>query len=167
MLTPTTTSGTQLYMIGDYVTWGWNYTDLLGTPTAIDVLVSCSTATETWTLTQNMTFETLGSFTWDTGAYQQTAVASPLLTEMYTLIIYDADSSISATADPGYLGTYDGFTFGLYTNKPYTPLADWVCVTCSAASSDLDRHALGAVLAMSVITVLSFTWFVTGFGLFV
>jgi hypothetical protein len=166
MITPAITQGTQLYKIGDYVTWGWNYTNVLGTPTAIDVLVSCSKASATWTLTQNMTWETLGSYTWDTGAYQSTAVASPLLVEQYTLIIYDADGGMSATPEAGYLSPYSGFVFGLYTPQPYTPLGEWQCATCSAAISDMEKRALGAVVAMSVVTVLSFTWFVTGFGAF-
>jgi hypothetical protein len=162
MVTPAITMGSQLYKIGDYVTWGWNYTNLQGPPTAIDVLVSCSKASNTWTLTQNMTFATEASYTWDTNAYQQTAIQSPLLTEEYTLLIYDAESSVSATAEAGYLAPYSGFRFGLYVPKPYTPLGEWKCVTCSAGVSDMDRRALGAALIMSVVTVLSFTWFVTG-----
>lgn len=163
MLTPAPTAqGVNLYKIGDHVTWGWNYTNLQAPPTAIDILVSCSTASETWTLTTNMTFETQGSFTWDT-EQQATAVQSPLLVEEYTLIIYDAASSISATPVAGYLGTFEGFTFGMYTPQPYTPLSSWNCATCSAALSETERRALGFALSMSVITVLTFTWFVTGF----
>lgn len=166
MVTPATTANLELYKIGDFVTWVWNYTSLQATPTAVDVLASCSFATRTFTLTQNMTFETLGSYTWDTGAYQSSNVASPLLTEEYTLIIYDADSSVSATAEAGYLDTYDGFTFGMYAPQSYTPLADgWTCATCSGALSDTERRAIGFVLTMSIITVFSFTWFVTGMHL--
>ncbi|KIH93690.1 hypothetical protein SPBR_04360 [Sporothrix brasiliensis 5110] len=163
MVTPATTANFQLYKIGDFVTWAWNYTGLQATPTAIDVLASCSFATRTFTLTQNMTFQTLGSYTWDTGAYQSSNVASPLLTEQYTLIIYDAESSVSATAEAGYLDTYDGFTFGMYAPQSYTPLSEgWMCATCSGALSDTERRALGFALTMSIITVVSFTWFVTG-----
>jgi hypothetical protein len=164
MITPATTTGTALYRIGETITWVWNYTSIQGTPTAVDVLVSCSAATETWTLTQNMSYEATGTYTWDTNAYAETAVQSPLLTEEYTLVIFDADSSVSATAEPGYLSVYNGFTFGMYTNRPYKDLGDWKCVTCSAANSDLDRKALRFVVGMAVITVLSFTWFVAGFG---
>ncbi|KAK0711567.1 hypothetical protein B0H67DRAFT_555527 [Lasiosphaeris hirsuta] len=164
MKTPSITQGTQMYKIGDFVTWGWNYTNLQGTPTAVDVLVSCSKATQTWTLTQNMTFATAGSFTWDTGAYQETAIASPLLVEQYTLLIHDSDGPITATPEPGYLSPFSGFLFGLYTPRPYTPLGEWKCVTCSAGVSDMERRALGGAVAMSVLTVLSFTWFVGGIG---
>lgn len=163
MLEPKTTSGvTKLYKLGDTVTWSWNYTSLLGTPTAVDVLVSCSTATETWTLTQNMTFEPTGAYTWDTKNYTDANKATPFPVAMYTLIVYDADSSISATAEAGYLSVYSGFQFGLYTGQPYQDLGEWQCATCSAGNGDLDRKALGFVFTMSIITVLSFTWFVTG-----
>ncbi len=166
MITPAATAAMQLYKIGDFVTWGWNYTNLQATPTAIDLLASCSFASRTFTLTQNMTFQTHGSYTWDTGAFQSDNVASPLLTEEYTLILYDAESSVSATAEAGYLGTFEGFTFGLYATQSYTPLADgWTCATCSGAMSDMEKRAVGFALTMSIITVLSFTWFVTGMRL--
>ncbi|EFW98421.1 hypothetical protein CMQ_4273 [Grosmannia clavigera kw1407] len=167
LLTPTTVTGaTQLYKIGDYVTWVWNYTSLQVTPTALDVLVSCSFATSTYTLTQNMTFETLGSYTWDTAAYETDHVNAQLLTQEYTLIIYDADSKMTAAAEAGYLDTYDSFTFGMYAAQSYTGLADgWTCATCSGAVSDMEKRALGFALTMSMVTVLSFTWFVTGMRL--
>ncbi|KAI1762533.1 hypothetical protein GGR53DRAFT_521651 [Hypoxylon sp. FL1150] len=164
MITPATTAGTTLYRIGDStpITWVWNYTSLQGTPTAIDVMVSCSTASETWTLTQNMTFEPTATFTWDTQNYTESAVANPLVVAMYTLLIMDADSSVSATAEPGYLALYDGFQFGMYTARPYEDLGEWKCATCSGALGNGERQALGLVISMSLITILSFTWYVTG-----
>jgi len=161
MLTPAATLGTQLYRIGDQVTWAWNYTNLQANPTAIDVLVSCPKATQTWTLTQNMTFQTLGSLTWDT-EQQATAAQSPLLTEEYVLVIYDADSSISAVPSAGYLGVYSQFSFGMYTPQPYSNLSDWNCATCTSAASSLDKRAVGLAMSMSLITLLSFTWFIAG-----
>lgn len=111
-----------------------------------------------------MTFNTKGAYMWDTGEYQATAVSDPLIVEQYTLIIVDADSSVSATAEAGYLAPYSGFKFGLYTARPYSDLDDWQCATCSAALGAMERRAVGAAVAMSVVTVLSFTWFVAGFG---
>lgn len=166
MITPATTDGTTLYRIGDPtpITWVWNYTSLQGTPSAIDVLVSCSTATATWTLTQNMTFEPTATFTWDTLKYSESAIASPLLVAQYTLIIYDSESSPDATAEAGYLAPFDGFQFGMYTSRPYQDLGEWKCATCSGALGAADRQALGFVVSMSIITILSFTWYVTGFA---
>ncbi|KAI0603296.1 hypothetical protein F4775DRAFT_22870 [Biscogniauxia sp. FL1348] len=166
MITPATTDGTTLYRIDNTVpiTWVWNYTSLQGTPSAIDVMISCSTVSATWTLTQNMTFEPTATFTWDSNAFQESNIASPLVVEQYTLLIIDSDSSVSATAEPGYLAAYNGFQFGMYTSRPYTALGEWKCATCSAASGDLDRKALGFAVTMSIITVMSFTWYVTGFA---
>jgi len=165
MITPSAAAGSQLYKIGDHITWGWNYTNVQGKPTAVDVLVSCKAATQTWTLTQNMTYATPGSYTWDTAAYQTKNVENPLPVESYTLIIKDSDTEITDTPEAGYLAPFAGFTFVLYTPQPYTPLASgWVCATCSGGVSDIDKRAFGAVVAMSVVTVFSFTWFVTGFG---
>jgi hypothetical protein len=123
--------------------------------------------TATWTLTQNMTFETPASFTWDTGEFQQTNAANPLLSAEYTLVIIDSDSSVTATAEAGYLAPFTGFRFGMYIPKQATPLSEWHCATCSAALGAMERRAVGVAAAMSVLTVLSFTWFVVGFGAFI
>ncbi|KAJ4425033.1 hypothetical protein N0V82_000315 [Gnomoniopsis sp. IMI 355080] len=166
---PVTTLTSALYKIGDYVTFKWNYTELTAKPTAVNVIASASTSSlgaSTWTLTSNMTFETEAAFTWDTAAFQTQALQDqkPLLVEMYTLYIYDAESAApTATAGYGSLTGNAALTFGLYTGQPYTPLASgWVCGTCSAALSSNERQALGLLFTMFGVTVLSFTWFVTG-----
>jgi hypothetical protein len=165
MLTPTQIAGsTPLYKIGNEIEWAWNYTSLLGTPTAVDVLVSCATASETWTLSSNMSFATSVNFTWDT-TKQRDDTEQPLLTELYTLIVKDSDAEISDSPEAGYLGAYSGFTFGLYAPQPYTPMADWKCIACDSAAPSLNSQALGLAVFMSLISVLSFTWFVTGLGL--
>jgi hypothetical protein len=155
-----------LYKISDYVTFAWNYTSLLGTPTAIDVLVSCSTASETWTLTGNMSFATSVKYVWDTKK-QANDVNSPLGVQTYTLIVKDSDASITQAPEAGYLGAYASYTFGMYTGQPYTAYPDWTCPgSCSNAASLLfDRQAVGLAVVTSIVTFLSFTWFVAGFGL--
>jgi len=165
MLTPNIMSGSQFYRIGDYVTFAWNYTSLLATPTAINVMATCTANEQLYTLAMNQTVSNAtGAVTWDTGSYQATALSDPLLTEVYTLIIYDAASSISAAAQAGYLAVYDQYAFGMYLGQAYTPLNEFQCATCSGALSDMERRALGMVFGMSIITVLSFTWFVGGLG---
>ncbi|KAI0428618.1 hypothetical protein F5Y09DRAFT_284429 [Xylaria sp. FL1042] len=162
---PPITAAETLYRIDntDPITWKWNYTSLQGKPSAIDVLISCSKATATWTLTQNMTFEPTATFTWDSNKFQQKQIGNQLPVEQYTLLVYDSDGSFTDTPEPGYLAPYAGFQFGLYTAKPYQNLSEWKCVTCSAAAGGpLDRQALSFALTMTVFTVLSFTWYVTG-----
>lgn len=164
MLTPATTAqATPLFKISDHVTFAWNYTGLQGTPTALDVLVSCSAAAETWTLTNNMTFDPEPTFIWDTKE-QANDVEKPLPVELYTLIIKDSDSSITGIADPGYLGAYSGLKFGLYTGQPYENYTEWV-KTYDSAGALMERQAIGFAITMSLVTIASFTWFVTGLGL--
>jgi len=165
MITPAVMSGPQYYKIGDFVTFAWNYTSLRASPNAVNVMATCTANQQMYTLAANQTLgNATGAVTWDTGAYQSTALGDPLLTETYTLIIYDADSDISAAPSAGYLGVYNQYTFGMYVPQAYTPLGEFKCATCSGALSDMERRALGMVVGMSVITVLSFTWFVGGLG---
>ncbi|RDA93342.1 hypothetical protein CP533_0322 [Ophiocordyceps camponoti-saundersi (nom. inval.)] len=166
MLTPQSNiQPTVLYRIRETVTWGWNYTSLLATPTAIDVMISCSVAAETWTLTRNMSFATSVLYVWDTNE-QADSVEKPLLTQMYTLIVKDSDADINAPPQPGYLGTVKNFfNFGLYAGQPYTPYSDWKCTGCSGAAALFDHQAVRLALIMSSLTVFSFTWFVAGLEL--
>lgn len=160
----TTVEATPLFKIGDNITLGWNYTGLVQTPTAVDVLISCSTASETWTLTSNMTFETDVSYTWNSND-QAENLETPLLTELYTLIIKNSDAEVSDTSEAGKLAADAQFTFGMYYGQSYTPYADWTCNGCSAASALFDPHVLQLALTMSVITFVTFTCFVTGWGI--
>ena len=122
MITPAAVAAaSQYFKIGDYVTLAWNYTSLSVTPSAIDVMASCSANDQLYTIALNQSVSPTGAVTWDTSGYQQTGTI-PLLTETYTLVIYDAAESISAVPKAGYLGTSDQFTFGMYIPQAYTSL---------------------------------------------
>jgi len=130
-------------------------------------MASCSANSHLYTVAANQSVaqNATGAVTWDTNAYQTGADSYRLLTASYALVIFDAASSISATAEPGYLAPYNQYQFGMYIPQPPTSLADFKCATCkSAALGDMERMALATMLGMSVITVLSFTWFVGGLG---
>jgi len=165
MITPAVIAGPQYFKIGDFVTFAWNYTSLSVTPTAIDVMASCALNNQLYPIALNQSVEATGAVTWDTGDYQASATI-PLLTETYTLVIYDANEDVSATAQAGYLAVQDQYTFGMYTPQPYTPLNEFRCATCSAALSLHERQALGLLLGTSIITILSFTFFAGGFSVF-
>ncbi|KAF2432697.1 hypothetical protein EJ08DRAFT_108695 [Tothia fuscella] len=162
--TPNPFSGSAFYKIGDYVTFGWNYTNLLATPTAINVVASCKKNQAIYTIAANQTFEESARVVWDTGKYQKTGVPQ-LLTEQYHLIIYDANSSIDSL-EYGHLSGGVGTVFGMYTPQPYTPWAEYTCPSCSAAMSQMERQTLGFLLGMMTVTSLSFTWFGNLAGLF-
>jgi hypothetical protein len=164
LISPPVISGPQYYKVGDNVTFIFSYTNVLTTPTTVDVLAAYQQQTFTMATNHKVANET-GTIIWDTGKHQATALAEPLLTAMYTLIIYDSASSVTRLAQPGYLATYEQYQFGLYTPQPSQPLPDFKCATCGAALSDMERMALTAVFGVGVITVLSFTWFVGGLAI--
>jgi hypothetical protein len=164
MLIPTA-GATTYYKIGDYVTFAWNYTSLLVTPSAVNVLATCTMNSATYTLTSNMSVEETGKVVWDTGKYQANATV-PLLTATYTLYVVDVDKDIGDTASPGHLGSQNGYLFGMYSPQPYTPLNEFNCATCNSALSDVERQALKFALGMVMITIASFTWFAGDFGVF-
>jgi len=116
MVTPNALAGDQLYKVGDYVTFAWNYTSLSVTPSAIDVLASCSANQATYTIAVNMSAQET-KIVWDTK--NTPSGQAPFLTEKYTLLIYDAESSVTAAPRPGYLGVFNQFSFGMYTPQPY------------------------------------------------
>lgn len=180
MLTPAAIAAPSYYKIGDKVTFGWNYTSLLVTPSAVDILVSCSANSALYTLLANASVGSTGSVTWDTSA-QETG-QNPLLTETYTLVIHDSQAAITAQPQAGYLATYNQFTFGMYLRQAYQPLpgmvvynhyfgitinqiTDFVCATCSGATN-LEQQTLKFMFGMCMVTVFSFTWFAGSFGLF-
>jgi hypothetical protein len=166
MVIPAVASGAQYYKVGDNVTFAYSLTSVLATPTAVDVYVSCSANQEIYTINKNQTMKlgnATNTITWDTSVYNTQAVQ--LLTESYTLIIFDAESSFSAAPEPGYLSPYET-TFGMYLPQAYTPLSEgFQCATCSGALSDMERKALGFMFGMGMITVLSFSWFMGGLNI--
>jgi hypothetical protein len=170
MLTPSAAAGSQYYKIGDWVTFVWDYTSLSGTPTAVNVMATCTQNSQLYTIAMKNAVPTQANATqtvlWDTAAYESGSegAAAPLVVATYTLIIYDSDTSISATADPGYMAAYSATYFGMYSPQPYTPLSSYNCATCSAAFGNIDLRAVGFMLAMVTITLTSFTWFIGGTG---
>lgn len=161
MLTPAATT-TTYYKIGEDVTFVWNYTSLLVTPTAIDVIAT--NAAGTWTLTSNASVKETGSLIWHTEDDATTNNGqNPLLTDSYTLVVFDAKAGVTAVPSPGYLSPYQNFVFGMYSPAARSDIPFVACVTCNGALSAMERQAVGFLLGMCAITVLSFTWFAGGF----
>ncbi|EEH20649.1 hypothetical protein PABG_02880 [Paracoccidioides brasiliensis Pb03] len=155
---PAITDGPTYIKIGTTATFKWNYTSLIITPSALIVAAFCSKNSHTYTISSNMTVDPTAEVSWDTSIYNTQDV--PLLTEKYTLLVYDMSKSPTDPPRPGLLTFFNQFSFGMYS-----PQTDSVCSTCNAAMSDMDRQALKFMFGMAMITVLSFTWFVTGIGL--
>ena len=121
LLTPAALAQTTYYKIGDSVSFVWNYTSLSVTPSNVDILVTCTANSATYTISSNASFASTGSVVWDT-APDETGTA-PLLTETYTLVIHDAAKDVTQVADAGHLGTFNQYAFGMYIRQNYTPRA--------------------------------------------
>ncbi|KAJ4382172.1 hypothetical protein N0V86_002503 [Didymella sp. IMI 355093] len=162
MVTPGALAGSQFYKVGDYVTFAWNYTSLSQTPSAIDILASCTANQATYTIAVNQSAEQT-SVVWDTKNTPSGQV--PFLTEKYTLLIYDAESSVSAAPRAGYLGVFNTFQFGMYTPQPYVPFNEFQCANCNGALSHFEKMTLKALLLTTGTTIGSLAYFTYTFGL--
>ncbi|KAF2712294.1 hypothetical protein K504DRAFT_464379 [Pleomassaria siparia CBS 279.74] len=165
MITPAAIAGAQYYKVGDWVTLAWNYTSLSITPSNIDIMATCTANQATYTLAVNQTVgKGAATILWDTKGYQETA-SVPLLTETYTLMVYDSASSPSAAAKPGYLGLANSFTFGMYIPQEAVAWQDFKCANCNAAGSSFESLTLRALFITSGTTVFSLLYFAFSFGL--
>jgi hypothetical protein len=181
MVTPNAIAGDQFYKVGDYVTFAWNYTSLSVTPSFIDVLASCAANQATYTIGVNVS-ATETKVVWDTK--NTPSGQAPFLTEKYTLLIYDAESSVTAAPRPGYLGVFNQLTFGMYTPQPYVEWdseytfpespdyitndsAEFQCANCvkNGALSNSEKMTLKVLLFTSGTTVASLVYFAHNFGL--
>lgn len=130
MLNPSTgLAFTTYYKVGQHVSLAWNYTNVIASPTAVDVIVSCTANSATYTLASNLTINSTGSVVWDTAP--DASGTNPLLTETYTLVIFDAAGAATAAPEAGKLAPYQ-FRFGMYVPQQYTPLAGVFLSGCCA-----------------------------------
>ncbi|KFY28016.1 hypothetical protein V493_03150 [Pseudogymnoascus sp. VKM F-4281 (FW-2241)] len=163
VLSPKSTSGLPIFKIGDKATFGFNFTDLLATPTALNIMATCTLREAMYTIAMNQTINmtaTTQQAVWDSNGYEN---STPLVVATYTLIIYDSDGSESDVPEAGYLAPFKNYAFGMYNGQDYSDDPGGVpCISCSGAFGSLERNALGFMFGMSIITVLTFTWFVNG-----
>ncbi|KAL4954302.1 hypothetical protein BDW69DRAFT_194166 [Aspergillus filifer] len=164
MLTPASSS-TTYYKIDEEITFVWNYTSLSITPSAINVVASCSLNSATYTIASNVSVEETQTVKWDTGKFNANATA-PLLTATYTLIVYDDSKDIDDTASAGELSSQNRYYFGMYERQSYQNLSNFVCATCNSALSSNEYMGLKLAVSMSLLTLASFTWFAGSFGVF-
>lgn len=162
LVTPGALAGSQFYKVGDYVTFAWNYTSLSQTPSHLDILASCTANQATYTIAVNQSADQT-QVVWDTKNTPSGQV--PFLTEKYTLLIYDAESSVSAAPQAGYLAVFNSFTFGMYTPQPYVPFSEFECANCNGALSQFEKMTLKALLLTTGTTIGSLIYFTYTFGL--
>lgn len=161
MLTPAPIAGQQYYKIGDWVTFAWNYTSLIVTPSAVDVLATCTKNQATYTIAVNQTVHETNKVLWNTEKDKNGD--NPLLTDMYTLLIYDAESSVSAVAQPGHLAANSQHRFGMYLPQKYVDWDKFECANCNGAMGTLTLNALFITCGTTLGSLLYFAY---SFGLY-
>jgi hypothetical protein len=146
---------------GQLITFGWNFTYVLATPTHLTVsAVGDNGNTYPVGPTDGIIPGTATQVVWDPYAYDQANPNTPLAQASYTLHIWDERGS-DAPRKPGYLQPNSGLKFALYTPQAYTPLASgWSCGVCNGSLSNYTGHpAFPAIVAALIVVFLS------GFGL--
>lgn len=108
---------------GDTITFAWNFSYVLATPTHLTVSAICENG-NTYPVgpTDGIIPGTATSVTWDLYSYQQANPETPLAQATYTLHIW-GDQGPGVRLQPGMLQENDALQFALYSPQPYTPLA--------------------------------------------
>lgn len=113
------------------VTFGWNMTSVIATPTHLTVSAVCENG-NTYPVgpSDGIIPGTATQVVWDLYSYQQSNPAKPLAQATYTLTIWD-DRGPTATRRPGFLQQNSALQFALYTPEAYTPLVSGQWFTLS------------------------------------
>lgn len=143
---------------GQYITFAWNFTSLLSTPTHLTVSAVCENG-NTYPVgpTDGIIPGTATSVVWDPYGYDQAHPNTPLAQATYQLTIWD-DRGPGSPRQPGLLEPNSALKFALYTPQPYTPLASgWQCGGClsGSVSSYTTHPAFAGVMITLVIMLLS------------
>ncbi|PWN95534.1 hypothetical protein FA09DRAFT_332174 [Tilletiopsis washingtonensis] len=150
---PAQTADASYYKIaqGVAVTFGWNLTSLVITPTSLTVAAVNSAQSNTVTL--GVVPGSATAITWSPWEINEAAARSggvALAQATYRLQIYDERGLGGATNQAGIFNPNEKVQFALYIPQPYTSLADgWVCASCNAAASARAGSATSLSLALA------------------
>ncbi|KAI0746530.1 hypothetical protein C8Q80DRAFT_1106205 [Daedaleopsis nitida] len=142
------------------VTFAWNFTDVLVTPTSLTVHAYGENG-NTYPVggTDGVIPGTATEVAWDLWSYQQAHPDLPLAPGKYVLHIWD-DRGPGAARAAGMLQENSALQFALYTPLPYTPLESWTCASCNGAWSDYATHPAAVSLTVTVLVM-----FLSGYSL--
>ncbi|KAF8157185.1 hypothetical protein B0H34DRAFT_675501 [Crassisporium funariophilum] len=142
------------------ITFGWNMTNVIVSPTRLTVSAVCDNG-NTYPVgpSDGIIPATATEIVWDLYDYQQRNPNKPLAQATYTLNIYD-ERGPGAPRRAGYLQPNTALQFALYTPQPYTPISSgWTCAACNGAMS------YAAHPAFISLVVTFFIVFFSGFHL--
>ncbi|THG95792.1 hypothetical protein EW026_g5924 [Hermanssonia centrifuga] len=108
---------------GNVITFAWNFTDLIVTPTHLTVSAICDNGNTYPVGPSNGIIDgSATSVTWDLYSFQQANPNTPLAQATYTLNIWD-DRGPGSRMEPGLLQENSQLKFALYSPQAYTPLS--------------------------------------------
>ena len=121
---------------GEYVTFGWNFSYLANTPSAITVSAACENG-NTYPIgpTDGVIAGNAQSVVWYPYGYQTANPGLPLAQASYTLLVFGPGGP-SAIPTPGYLEPNSQLEFALYTPQAYTPLSSGMSFSSCSPPSD-------------------------------
>ncbi|KAF6744026.1 hypothetical protein DFP72DRAFT_930557 [Ephemerocybe angulata] len=141
---------------GNLITFGWNMSYILATPTHLTVSAACSGG-NTYPVgpTDGIIAGTATQVVWDPYSYQMSNPNTPLPQAVCNLMICD-ERGFGAVRRAGYLAPNNALQFALYTPQAYTPLASgWKCTICNGAMSTATHPAAISLLVTILICLLS------------
>lgn len=149
---------TSFYKIaeGELITFGWNFTYLLATPTALTVSAKCPGGNMFPVGPEDGVIDgTATEVVWDVYSYQQAHPETQLPQAQCNLMICD-ERGYNAGRRAGYLSPNTNLQFALYKPQPYVSLEDgWKCNVCSGASSLATHPAAISLLVTLMICFFS------------
>ncbi|KAK0553516.1 hypothetical protein OC846_000856 [Tilletia horrida] len=166
---PDQTAPASYYKIasGISVTFGWNFTSVIATPSVLHVQAYCPANSVTYTISPptGIPGNSL-NFTWNPYDYAQSAAANnlpQLIEATYRLQIFDQRGLDAPGNVGGYMSPNTKVSFALYNPQAYTPLADgWICPGCSAATHLKAISPVFTVLLAMITCMLFGGWSVVG-----
>jgi len=159
---PPQTAAPSFYKIApsQLITFGWNFTSLSVTPTALSVSAWCPQFGVTYPVgpSNGIIPGSASSVVWDPWGYEQQPGALSLAVATYTLQIMDSGGP-NKVAQPGLFSPNAQLRFALYRPQPYEPLSSWQCTECSdAAPAAVAPHPLFLMTLVTLVALVFGGW---------
>lgn len=140
------------------MTFGWNMTDVLVTPSVLTFSAFCSSNKNTYPVGTVTVPGTATQILWEPWTYQTSqGLQTPLVQGTYTLLVAD-ERGTSAVGAAGRFNYNNQLTFAFYTPQPYTPLAQWTCAACKSGAVSLKPHPAMFGIAVTLAVMLISGW---------